>query len=213
VHFRVHLFVFFWIKALKGIELDRESPYTSIRNRSIVSPSKKGSEVKMSVPDVIISQYLASLEMLKRAVTKCPESLWNDPNDKNPFWHVAYHAIFYTHLYLQESEQTFTPWSKHRNEYQFLGQVPWPPHAPPQIGEPYDKVNLLEYLALCQNQVRERVPWLDLEAASGFDWLPFGKLELQFYNLRHLQQHTGELMERLGSRANTDIDWVGTMHA
>ena len=36
-----------------------------------------------------------------------------------------------------------------------------------------------------------------------------GKLELQIYNLRHLQQHTGELMERLGSRAGIDVDWVG----
>ena len=55
----------------------------------------------------------------------------------------------------------------------------------------------------------ERVPQLDLEAESGFGWLPFGKLELQFYNIRHLQQHTGELMERLGTRAHVDVDWVG----
>jgi len=27
---------------------------------------------------------------------------------------------------------------------------------------------------------------------SGFDWLPFDKLELQFYNIRHIMQHTGE---------------------
>ena len=46
-------------------------------------------------------------------------------------------------------------------------------------------------------QVVERVTQLDLEAHSGFEWLPFGKLELQIYSIRHLQQHTGELMERL----------------
>jgi len=40
-------------------------------------------------------------------------------------------------------------------------------------------------------------------------WLSFGKLELQLYNLRHLGQHTGELMERLGTRAALDVDWVG----
>jgi hypothetical protein len=50
---------------------------------------------------------------------------------------------------------------------------------------------------------------VDLEAASGFFWLPFDKLELQFYTIRHIQQHTGELMERLGTRANVEIDWVG----
>jgi hypothetical protein len=69
---------------------------------------------------------------------------------------------------------------------------------------------VLDYLVFCQQQVVERVPQLDLEASSGFDWLPFGKLELQFYTIRHIQQHTGELMERLGTRANVQLDWVGT---
>ena len=163
----------------------------------------------MNYSQIIISQYLAALEMLKQTITKCPESIWNSPSDKTKFWHIAYHALFYTHLYLQDSEADFTPWAKHRDEYQFIGQLPWPPHSAPHIGEPYDKDRLLEYLAFCQGQVAERVPQLDLEAASGFDWLPFGKLELQFYTIRHIQQHTGELMERLGSRADLEIYWVG----
>ena len=53
------------------------------------------------------------------------------------------------------------------------------------------------------------MPQLNLEATSGFEWLPFSKLELQIYTIRHIQQHTGELMERLGTRANVEIDWVG----
>jgi hypothetical protein len=167
-------------------------------------------QVAMHLSSVIISQYLATLEMLKQTVTKCPDSLWDSPDDKSKFWHIAYHGLFYTHLYLQEGESTFTPWSKHRPEYQFLGPTPWPPHAPPQIGEPYDRETILEYLAFCQQVVAERVPQLNLDAASGFDWLPFGKLELQFYTIRHLQQHTGELMERLGTRLGVDIDWVGS---
>jgi hypothetical protein len=100
----------------------------------------------MDYSQIIISQYLAALEMLKQTITKCPESIWNSPSDKTKFWHIAYHALFYTHLYLQNSEADFTPWAKHRDEYQFIGQLPWPPHSPPHIGEPYDKDRLLEYL-------------------------------------------------------------------
>lgn len=166
----------------------------------------------MNDQEVIISQYLAALEMLKQAVSRCPESIWSDPADKTKFWHIAYHALFYTHLYLKETGQPFTPWHRHREEYQFIGQVPWPPHAPPKIGEPYEKEDLLEYLALCQQQVVERVSELDLDAPSGFEWLPFGKLELHIYNIRHLQQHTGELMERLGTRAEVEVDWIGMKH-
>ena len=86
----------------------------------------------MDLAEIIISQYLAALEMLKQTIIKCPESIWNSPDDKTKFWHIAYHALFYTHLYLQDSEADFTPWAKHRDEYQFIGQLPWPPHSPPQ---------------------------------------------------------------------------------
>ena len=167
----------------------------------------------MNYPQIFMAQYQAALEMLKGAITRCPDDLWDSPQDKTRFWHVAYHALFYTHLYLQDSEQTFTPWSGHRPEYQFLGPVPWPPHAAPKIGEPYDKAGVLAYLAFCQREVEERVPRLDLEAGSGFDWLPFSKAELQIYTIRHIQQHAGELMERLGTRAGLELDWVDSLPA
>jgi len=165
----------------------------------------------MDLPLTFISQYQAALAMLGQTISKCPVSLWDSPDDKTKFWHIAYHALFYTHLYLADSEQTFTPWAKHRNEYQFMGQVPWPPHAPPKIEQPYDKATLLEYLTFCQQYVAGRIPQLNLEGASGFDWQSFSKLELLIYNLRHLQQHTGELMERLGTRAGVEINWVGSV--
>ncbi|MCJ7700083.1 MAG: DinB family protein [Anaerolineales bacterium] len=163
----------------------------------------------MDIQKVIQSQYLASLEMLKNAVIQCPQNMWLDPQPKNKFWHIAYHAIFYTHLYLHPSEETFKPWDKHREEYEFMGPMPWPPHNLPKIGEPYTQAEVLEFLAFCQQQVTEILPALDLESdQSGFFWLPFGKLELQFYNIRHVQLHTGELCERLGTEAGIDVDWV-----
>jgi hypothetical protein len=164
----------------------------------------------MEIKQVIQSQFLAALEMLKQAVVKCPDSIWNAAQDRNKFWHVAYHALFYTHLYLQDTEKDFKPWASHRDEYQFMGQVPWPPHDPPKIGDPYAREEVLDYLTFVQEQVRERLPALDLEAASGFGWQPFGKLELQIYNIRHLQQHTAELHERLGARAGIDLNWIGS---
>ena len=68
---------------------------------------------------------------------------------------------------------------------------------------------MLDYLAFCRLQVADRVPRLNLEAEWGFSWLPFGKLELACNTIRHLQQHAGELMERIGTRAGVEIDWVG----
>jgi hypothetical protein len=165
----------------------------------------------MDLARTIVSQYQAALEMLRQSVDRCPEPMWDDPDDRMQFWRIAYHALFYTHLYLSDSEATFRPWARHRPEYHLLGPTPWPPHEMPRIGEPYDKATVLEYVDYCRRYVDDQLPRLDLESSeSGFDWLPFGKLELQFYTIRHLQQHTGELMERLGSRAGVGVDWVGT---
>jgi len=164
----------------------------------------------MALHNVIESQYLASLDMLRQAVVACPESLWNSPDTRNKFWHISYHALFYTHLYLSPTERDFTAWDRHREEYEFMGPLPWPPHKEPQIGEPYDPVDILDFLDYCVIAVKEIVPTLDFDAPSGFSWLPFGKLELQFYNIRHLQQHIGELCERLGETAGINVNWVGT---
>ena len=61
---------------------------------------------------LIRSQYHATLDMLDQAIQVCPEDLWTAASYKNAFWHVAYHALYFTHLYLSKSLQTFAPWSK-----------------------------------------------------------------------------------------------------
>lgn len=160
----------------------------------------------MVIKEVIKSQYLASLEMLKNAIIQCPESMWTDPEPKNKFWHIAFHSLFYTHLYLQPAEKDFTP-------YKSMGHLPWEPNDLHKIREPYTRDEVLAYLEFCQEEVKQCLPRLDLDSdESGFYWLPFNKLELQFYNIRHLQLHTGELCERLGTTAGVDVDWVGMVH-
>jgi hypothetical protein len=162
----------------------------------------------MDTKEGIKSQYYASLEMLKEAISKCPPSLWNSRQCKNKFWHISYHVLFYTHLYLQETEKQLVPWKKHREYHQFLGNLPWPPHTQPEIGEPYSKEEILEYLDLVKNQVDKKVSSIDLAAESGFYWLPFKKIELQFYNIRHIQHHAGALIDRLRTSENIGVDWV-----
>lgn len=156
----------------------------------------------MAIKEIIKSQYGASLQMLKSAIVQCPDSLWNAGAYRNRFWHVAWHTLFYTHLYLQPTQTDFVPREKHREAYMSL-------KSNPQADEWPSKDEVLEYLAFCLNEVAEKTDALNPEAESGFHWLPFNKTELQFYNLRHIQHHTGELCERLGATGEIEIDWVG----
>ena len=148
----------------------------------------------MNWSKVIQSQYLAALAMLKQVIVMCPEALWKAPGDTFKFWSKSYHVLFYLHLYLQDAEKDFVPWEKHHD---------------PDGDEPFTKDEVLEYLAFVEKHVVERVPETNLEAESGFHWYPVNKLELQFINIRHIQQHTGELYETLGTRENIELDWIG----
>ena len=165
----------------------------------------------MNVYQVIESQYLAALAMMKQVIERCPDHVWNDAAAQNRFWHIVYHALFYVHLYVQREEGEFVPWEKHQANYHVMGDdLPWPPHEKLVRDVVYTQAELLDYLSLCQQQIQAIVPTLDLESqASGFSWLPFGKLELQLYSIRHLQLHVGELAERLWDKAGVEIGWVG----
>jgi DinB superfamily len=161
-----------------------------------------------NIRQATLKQYRAGLKMLGQAMELCPDDLWFSNDYRNRFWHIAYHAMFYTHFYLQPSEHDFQPWTKHVSNSNYLGPRPWAKDEPFQLPQPYTKAELDEYLKLCYSQAERQVPLLRFEDASGFSWLPFNKLELQFYNIRHLQHHTGQLIERLRTAADISVSWV-----
>lgn len=154
----------------------------------------------MSFQQSIQSQYLAALAMLQQSIEKCPDSLWVDRTYSNVFSQVVAHTLFYTHFYLHPGPESFKPWQKHREGINKMGLE----------GEAFSKADLLEYLELVRQQVVEKVNALDLESPSGFHWLPFNRMETHFYNMRHLQQHIGELFERLGTACKIEVHWVST---
>jgi hypothetical protein len=163
----------------------------------------------MNMSSLLQSQYSAALAMLEEVVQKCPDTIWDDPQDHNRLWRVAFHTLFYTHLYLQPTEADYRPWAKHRGEAQYLGPIFFEGNREPLLAEPYTRAEILEYLDFCRAEVAKQVPHLNYDAPSGFSWIPLNKLELQLYNIRHIQHHTGELYERLGARAGIDLRWRG----
>ena len=163
----------------------------------------------MDVRKSVASQFHAALSMMEQTVCTCPEELWDVPGQTNPFWRVAYHALFFVDLYLQPSEDVMTLWEEGREGYQFLGPTPWPPHTQPAADQPYRRQEILAYIDYCRSHVDRTVPSIDLSAPSGFHWLPFDKMELQIYNIRHLQQHVGDLSTLLLTQADLEINWVG----
>ena len=166
-----------------------------------------------SIRTILKSQYHASLAMLRDAVEKCPDDLWTSTAHLNPCWQVAYHALFFAHLYGCVDEASFRPWALHQADVQYPDGIPGPPDPDsklPLVARPYTKAEVLAYWKFVDDGVDAAVDATDVHsAASGFSWYPVPKLEHQLVNLRHIQHHAAQLATRLRTTSNIGIDWVG----
>jgi len=148
---------------------------------------------------VLKSQYHAALAMLRDAIEQCPDAEWSSRDHKNAFWQVAYHVLFFAHLYLQQNETTFVLWSQHHGDGDGTRDAP------------YSKAQVLEYWSFVDQGVDGAVDLLDLESPeSGFSWYNMSKLEHQLVSIRHVQHHSAQLADRLRSAADIGIKWVGS---
>jgi len=162
---------------------------------------------------VLKSQYHAALAMLREPIEGCPEALWDDAEPTNRFWQVAYHALFFAHLYLMPGEDDFRPWEGQQSQVQHPDGIPGPADPDsslPLIPEPYSREQVLQYWQVVDAMVDTRVDALDLaQPTSGFPWYRMSKLEHQFLNLRHIQHHAAQLADRLRAAAGIGTRWVG----
>lgn len=172
------------------------------------------SEIQLQeIRKTLKSQYHASLAMLREAIERCPDDIWFNDQHKNSFWQVAYHVIFFTHVYLQSNEAAFQRWEGHQrnvqNEDAFAIEQD-PKSNLPLLPKPYTKSEVLEYWNFCDQMVDRDVDALDLQSPdSGFHWYKVSKLEHQFINIRHIEHHTAQLADRLRATNGIAIRWVG----
>lgn len=163
---------------------------------------------------VISSQFAATIQMIQLAIKACPDNLWNDRTNGSPFWHLAYHALFYTDFYLSENDQCFKPTEYHKDKSHFLpgdygelvGIVTTPDKA-------FTQEQLLDYTNHCLIKCKETFEKLTNKRAlerCGFWWYDLNVGEFLLNNLRHAQHHAGQLSLLLRRYADIGIDWKGT---
>ena len=163
-------------------------------------------------------QFGAAIDMLDKALTACPEALWQErlwpiPADQllapefAAFWYVGYHALFWLDFYLTGSKEGFAPPAPITlAEFDPAGALP---------ERPYTKDELRAYLAYTRRKGQTTLVTLTDERARqslDFPWAhgqPVSFLELQLYNLRHVQEHAAQLSLFLGQHAiSVGPSWV-----
>ena len=157
----------------------------------------------MDIRLAIKGQYHAVLAMLRECIEKWPEELWEKTDGEMAAWQVAYHALYFTHLYLGKDVESFKRWEKHRECHRFGG-------GGGETMVPYTKAEILEYWKLCDEMVDGAVDVMDLDRKEcGFSWYKMPKLDHQFVNVRHAQHHAGAMIARLRRLTGEGVKWMG----
>ncbi len=163
-------------------------------------------------------KFGAAIDMLENALLACPDSLWHQwlwripadyplPPDFAEFWYVAYHALFWLDFYLSGSVEGFAPPAPITlAEFDPAGALP---------ERPYTQEELHAYLIYARQKGHSTLVALTDEQARQpfeFPWAqgrPISYLEIQLYNMRHVQEHAAQLSLALGQHAiSAGPSWV-----
>jgi hypothetical protein len=144
------------------------------------------------------SQFEAALWMLNDCIEKCPPEHYSGGGPgaiigKYEFWHVAYHTLYCTDIYLSP------------NEADFQIQPAFHPGGMRDIEDEYPsrqmtKDELLKYAAHCLAKLRTVMSAeteQSLRGPSGHPRRTFSRGELYVYNMRHVMHHVGMLSAHL----------------
>jgi hypothetical protein len=165
----------------------------------------------MDLRSALKQQYHSALAMLGECIEVCPDDLWISGTFPRAYWRIAFHAAFFTQLYLGQDEAAFQPWPGRREGVHgllWVDPAQMEPYELPEDAEVYSQQELREYVRFVDSQVDPIVDRLNLETEeSGFRWYKnISKLSHELMNLRHIQGHVGQLSELLMARG-IDIDW------
>ncbi|HVZ93381.1 MAG TPA: DinB family protein [Phycisphaerales bacterium] len=157
---------------------------------------------------IIGGQFEAALCMLNDCIEKCPESHWDSPIAKYPFWHVVYHTLCFVDVYLAPNDESWMP---------STGEGGFHPAGRDELNEEYPsrrftRDEMRSYMRACRSLLLEAMnaeTEASLVGPSGFPHLAITRAELHLYSIRHVQHHTGQLGASL-RRLGVQLRWVKT---
>jgi hypothetical protein len=161
--------------------------------------------------ELLAHQYEASLSVLNLCVARCPDASWNESVAKWKFCQAAFHAVFFTDLYLQPSDNVAAfkdqPFHvEHRDAFRDYEEL----EDRPQVLL-YEKPFVLSYLRHVRHKAQETIGRESADVLSGtcgFHWRKCSRAELHVCNIRHIQHHAAQLSLRLRLDAHVEIPWV-----
>lgn len=138
----------------------------------------------------ILKQYTASITMLKSCVEQYDESVWSDDTYDTPACAIAYHVTYCANMYGAPSEKAMIHWDgEDEKKFQFT------------------KTEILDFIAHTEKNLPTYLEEFSANDACWPDWYDLPQLEFHFNNIRHIQHHTAQLIERHRLTRKLKVEW------
>lgn len=162
-----------------------------------------------AIVNVLVSQYKASLGMLRSALERIPHDHWNSNEYRNPNWQIIYHVLWGVKFYLGANPENYVAWENAIVGAESLGgAADWENPEDGIVVEGFHtKEELLGFIADLEERLAQTIEALPLQGDSGFEWYPYSRLELHINSIRHIQHHTAQIIERLKAKGITGFPW------
>jgi len=160
--------------------------------------------------EALKNQYSAALDMLSNCIRNYRDDVWYDKSFTNPTWQLAYHAIYYANIYCSPTEEEIVRWEKTIDNYQIIGKTPWPPHENIKLEKEYSRQDMLEFIEFVKGTIQKYLFNMKPDRKCWPEWYNLNQFEFQINNLRHIQHHTAQLIERHEKIEEMSNEWLRT---
>jgi hypothetical protein len=158
--------------------------------------------------DVLLSQYEASLGMLEDCVGQYDDGVWLDgENYSSAAWRIAYHVIFFANIYSCAKKRDIKAWAKETAYYQNLGKTAGAGGKEGKEKKVYSQDEMLEYLEHARKCIPDYLEGMIAEGKCWPSWYSLSQFEFHLNNIRHIQHHTAQLIERHSAVRQISVEW------
>ena len=171
--------------------------------------------------DTLWKNFGAAIKMTANIVRLCPDALWQK---QDRFYYMSYHLSLFLDYYLSSPVAAFQPLLPYT-----LGDMDaLPPGAIDDVlpSRLYSRDDILQYLQHSFDKCRQLIssstetemvaPWIQPDEVGLHGLCPpivehYTRLEILFYNFRHVQHHVGQLNLLLRQEADLAADWIASV--
>ena len=159
------------------------------------------------IKKVLQSQYDKCFHIFQETIKNYDKEIWFDEkNYKTPAWQITYHAIFYANIYCSPTEKDIVHWQKEIKHYRdFKKMDEYRKNG--EVIEPYSITDMGEYLEFLKDKVPMYLDSINPEERCWPFWYDESQLEFHINNLRHIQHHLGEIIERHDIKKEFKYNW------